>query len=93
MSDPYAELRMLINARFADGYQLADVLLLFDVREEYRDVEVTALADPRRWVLRHRWLVAEMCVGVEEIDGGPVYAELPESGDDDLHPGVESEVP
>lgn len=93
MSDSRDELWRLIDGRLAAGYLLADVLSLFRVREEYRDVEVTAFADPRRRLLRHRWLVAEVFVGVEEVDGGPVYAELPESGDDDLHPGVESEVP
>lgn len=94
MSDPRTELRDLIAARLPVGHRHADALLaLFSVREEYRDVEVTAFADPRRRLLRHRWLEAEVCVDVEEVDGGPVYVESPESGDDDHHAGVESEVP
>lgn len=75
-TDPRTELRDLLLSKAASG-RVADVVdsllrLFTNVRHGVRDLDVTTLGHPRQQIHRERYLVAEVFLGSEHVEGEPL---------------------
>lgn len=105
MPDAREELRNVIAHALYPTYGQEDggrslaiadkVLSVFThIRRAQRDIDVTTLGQSHEQIHREHYLVAELFVRSEQVQGerlGMYFTESDgEPGDDDLHPGVET---